>query len=383
GIPFCTQYWNALDVITSDFAYYGGRVGTYGGPGRNFGIQNSDLLLSIGSRVSGRITGGNIKTFARGARKYIVDVDKALLQPKLQQVPFDVNMLCDAKLFCEHLLARAAKRTRPLSNTQAWMHRVIAWREKYDPVKPEFMGPRGYVYEGKAYTHPYAFIRRLSEKLAADAVIVCDIGGLSAVISHALKTRHGQRCLANYGNAPMGFAFAGAIGAAMAEPRRQIICLIGDGGMNMNIQELQTVVNYGLNIKTFILNNHIYGITKAFQETNFQGRKEACGPIGYNPPDFLAIARAYNIETTKIADNAGMDAGIDETLRANGAVICDVNMHEYHTYEPRIFGWATPIEDMYPYLPREEFRANMSIEPHETWTNPKYPDILSQDGSME
>ena len=98
--------WNALDIITSDFPYYGGRIGTYGGAGRNFGIQNSDVLMGIGTRVSGRITGGNIHTFARGAKKFVVDLDKALLQPKLQQVPIDVNILCDVRDFCQRLLNR-------------------------------------------------------------------------------------------------------------------------------------------------------------------------------------------------------------------------------------------------------------------------------------
>jgi len=367
--------WNALDVITSDFEYYGGRVGTYGGPGRNFGIQNSDLMLSIGSRVSGRITGGNISTFARAARKYLVDIDKPMLQRKLQQVPFDVNILCDAKAFCERLLRRARQVRDSLPDTTRWVEQVTYWRDKYDPVLPEFLTERGYVHEGQAYTHPYAFMRRLSQKLDSDAIVTFDLGGMSAIVGHSLSTKYGQRCLTNNGNAPMGFAFAGALGAKIAAPDRQVVCLSGDGGWNMNIQELQTAFNYGVAVKSFIMNNHIYGITKAFQKTNFQGRMEACGPVGYNPPDFLAIAKAYKVKTVQIDNNAGIDAGIEAVLNHDGPVVCDVNMHEYHAYEPRIFGWATPIEDMYPYLPREEFRRNMLIEPHETWTNPKYPDV--------
>jgi thiamine pyrophosphate-dependent acetolactate synthase large subunit-like protein len=180
--------WNALDVITSDFENYGGRVGTYGGPGRNFGIQNSDLMLSIGSRISGRITGGNVKTFARGARKYLVDVDKPMLQRKLQQVPFDVNIPCDAKIFCERLIDRARQVQNTLPDTSAWMQQVIRWRDTYDPVRPEFMGEHGYVYEGQPYTHPYAFVRRLSEKLDPNAVVTFDLGGMSAIVGHALAT---------------------------------------------------------------------------------------------------------------------------------------------------------------------------------------------------
>ncbi|MGE5475854.1 MAG: thiamine pyrophosphate-binding protein [Bacteroidales bacterium] len=370
GIPMFPT-WNALDVVTSDLPYYGGRIGTYGGAGRNFGIQNSDLLLAVGSRISGRITGGNIHSFARCAKKYVVDVDRTLLQPHLQQVPFDVNVLCDAKVFLARLVqrAKALKVTGKLPSFPRWHAKVMEWKVKYDPVRPEF-------YEQADTVHPYAFVRTLSEKMQPGDIVVGDCGGNIVVTSHAFETKRGQRLLTNNGNSPMGFSFAGAMGAWFAAPDRQVVCIIGDGGFNMNLQEMQTFINYGVKVKTFILNNHIYGITKAYQETNFQGRAEACGPKGYAPPDFVNIAQAYGMKTVTINSHEEMGAKIEEVLRADCAVICDVNMHEYHTYEPRIFGWKTPIEDMYPYLPREEFRANMYIEPLEDWMNPAYPDIV-------
>ena len=135
----CFPTWNALDVITSDYEYYGGRVGTYGGAGRNFGIQNSDLLLSIGSRISGRITGGNVQSFARQAKKYLVEIDPAMVQRKFQQVPFDVNILCDAKVFIRRLLA-ALERTKQaaarLLRVDGPGHGMEA--NQYDPVRAEF-----------------------------------------------------------------------------------------------------------------------------------------------------------------------------------------------------------------------------------------------------
>ena len=131
---------------------------------------------------------------------------------------------------------------------------------------------------------------------------------------------------------------------------------------NMNIQELQTIVNYNIPVKVIILNNHIYGITKAYQKTNFEGRIEACGPVGYNPPNFIKIAQAYNIETLKINKLEEFDEIVDKFLSMNNAVILDVDCHEFHNYEPRIFGWNTPIEDMYPYIDREEFKSNMFID---------------------
>lgn len=372
----CFPTWNALDIVTSDYEYYGGRIGTYGGAGRNFGIQNSDLLLAVGSRISGRITGGNIHSFARGAKKYVVDVDPTLLQRKLQQVPFDENIHCDARSFLRRMLDRLKAREAgsKLPDFSAWTARVMGWKVKYDPVRKEF-------YEQKKNVHPYAFMRTLSRMMGKDDILVGDCGGNIVVSNHSFETKYGQRNITNNGNSPMGFSFAGAIGAWFAAPTRRVVCTIGDGGFNMNIQELQTLITYGVGVKTFILNNHIYGITKAFQETNFQGRAEACGPVGYVPPDFVKIAKAYGVKTVTIGDHAEMEAKIREVFDYDGPVVCDVNMHEHHTYEPRIFGWKTPIEDMYPYLPRDEFRANMIIEPLDDWRNPAYPDVVQ--GSAE
>lgn len=374
----CFPTWNALDVITSDYEYYGGRIGTYGGAGRNFGIQNSDLLLAIGSRISGRITGGNISSFARGAKKYVVDVDEALLQKKLQQVPFDENVLCDAKVFCRRLIEKVkeVRGRKHLPDFTSWTRRVMDWKVKYDPVKTEF-------FKQQKYVHPYAFVRILSQKMTKNDVLVADCGGNIVISNHAFETQCGQRYMTNNGNSPMGFSFAGAMGAWFGDPTRRVVCIIGDGGFNMNIQELQTFVNYEVKVKTFILNNHIYGITKAFQETNFQGRAEACGPVGYRPPDFIKVVNAYGIKTVSINGHQGIEEKIDEVLEHNGPVVCDVNIHEFHTYEPRIFGWNTPIEDMYPYLPRDEFRANMIIEPLESWLNPAYPDVITPTPTSE
>ena len=147
--------------------------------------------------------------------------------------------------------------------------------------------------------------------------------------------------------------------------------------------DLQTLINYNIPLKTFVINNHIYGITKAFQKTNFQGREEACGPKGYNPPDFVAVAKAYKIKTFIIDKNINFENTIKEILEFNGPVVCDVNCHEFHDYEPKIIGWKTPIEDMYPYIERNEFKKEMIIKPTDTVDNPFMPDIASKSGTME
>jgi acetolactate synthase-1/2/3 large subunit len=324
--------WNALDIICSDYAYYG----------------------------------------AREAKKYMVDVDAPGLQKKLQQVPFDVCIYSDAKLFIKLLM----KRLDEVPDFTEWMNRCEYWKNKYDPVTPE-------MFEEAKHVNQYAFTRMLSEEMGSDDILVGDCGGNIVVINHSFKTKTGQRYFTNNGNSPMGFSFAGAIGAWFASDKenQNVVCIIGDGGMNMNIQELQTLVNYNVGVKVIILNNHIYGITKAFQETNFEGRMEACGPIGYNPPDFIKIAEAYQLDTMKIegTDYEKIRQQIREMLSHDGPLIVDVNCHEQHTYEPKLIGWETPIEDMYPYLPREEFLENMIIEPLEISLNPDrlvYPTIV-------
>ena len=173
----------------------------------------------------------------------------------------------------------------------------------------------------------------------------------------------------------MGFAFAGALGAWFAAPQgAQVVSLIGDGGFNMNLQELQTMKTYGIKTKTFIMNNHSYGIIKAYQDTNLEGRYVGSGrESGYVPPDFIAIGNAYRVKTVRITRNEELREKIREVLAHNGPVVCDVDCGEWRTYEPRIFGFNTPIEDMYPYLPREEFRKNMIIEPLPGWEYPEVP----------
>ena len=177
----------------------------------------------------------------------------------------------------------------------------------------------------------------------------------------------------------MGFSFCGAIGAWFASNKKSnVVCIIGDGGFTMNIQELQTLLTYGIKVKTFIMNNHVYGIIKAFQDTNVEGRHEASGPKGYVPPDFVKISDAYGVSTRRIKKNIDAKKMIREVLAYDGPIICDVDCGDWYTYEPRVFGWDTPIEDMYPYLPRDEFRKNMIIDPVLGWEKPHLPGIKAK-----
>lgn len=356
--------WNALDVVPSDSPWYGGRVGTYGGPGRNFGIQNADLVLAIGCRISGRITGSRPDTFARGAKIWSVNTDWSLGVPGWHPVRRAKVVNCDAAHFVSVLKASL----QAPADCAGWLEQCRAWRDQYDPVRDAI------ARDGESETpHPYVFASMLSELCDRNAIVITDCGGNVVTMNHAFRTRAGQRFFSNNGNSPMGFSMCGALGAWFAAPDRQVIAVIGDGGFNMNVQELQTLVNYGAKVKTFILDNHVYGITKAYQRTNMGGRYEACGPVGYRPPNFHHLCAAYGIYSVVCRRPDFMGAAIRMTLEHDGPAVCIVDCPEYSTYEPRISGYGTPIEDMDPRLPREEFRANLvGVDPLAGWETGDY-----------
>ncbi len=350
--------WNALDIITSDFKLYGGQVGTYGGAGRNFAVQNCDLLVALGSRISGRITGGNLESFARGAKRYYVEIDSALANPRNQQVPAHTSICADVEFVANTLLKEHA--CAPYSGSQEWAELVRSWRDRYDPVQGKDNGDDG--------LNPYTFARTLSELVSADAVIVGDCGGNIVAMNHGFRTKQDQRYITNNGNSPMGFSLSGAIGAHFADPHRQVVCVIGDGGLMINAQELQTVRNYDMPIKIFVLNNEIYGISRNFQNTHFGGRWNTTGPDGYKPAAFDRLAFGFEIPHRIIRN----ERYIADVLSTSGPVLAEVYCPGFCDYTPAIRGWNTPIEDMWPLLPREEFRSNMLIEPLAGWETGEY-----------
>jgi len=358
----CVATWNALDIVTSDSPFYAGRVGTYGGAGRNFSVANCDLLLAIGCRISGRITGGLPETFSRGAKRYFVDIDPALLKPENQDVKAHVNIHANAGRFMRLLAQRAKRKDAP-----DWLAQCRQWVERYDPVQERH----------RTEWHPYGFLRYLSELMPSDAIIVNDTGGAVISFAHAFETKRGQRYFTNNGNTPMGFSFAAAMGAAI-HTKRPVFCLIGDGGFNMNIQELQTLKRLNLDVRTIILNNRIYGNTSSFQDANYGGRRIACAAPDYIPPDFVRVAKAYDVPAYRIErkwDNGNhsyqantMDEWLPRLVATPGPWVCDVVHDGFCTYEPRMVRWDCPVEEMTPHLPRDEFKRNMiGVEPWKGW----------------
>lgn len=355
NVPFFVT-WNMMDYF--DPEYYGGKIGTFGGDGRNFGIQNCDLLLTIGSRISGRITGGMMNTFARGAKKIIVDIDPFELQ--YQQLKGDLNICCDAKIFIDEL-----KRVAKAVGDPAWLEKVKYWKEKYRVVKPEYYKQRGSV-------NPYVFVKVLSELMKEGDILVHEAGGNCVVTSQTFEPKSGQRVFTNNGNSSLGYAFPAAIGAVVAT-KKPVTCICGDGGMNFNIQELQTLKHHRFPVKVLIFNNQAFGITKAYRDTNFKSEYAGVDPEhGVSFPDFVRVAKAYGLKALRINNHGDLRGKLRYILDADEPIICDVNMKGFYQYSPKL-GWGVPIEDQYPFLPRDEFRKNMLIEPWPGWENPQYP----------
>ena len=358
-VPFFIT-WNMMDYY--DPMYCGGKIGTFGGDGRNFGIQNCDFLLSIGSRISGRVTGGIIDTFARGAKKVIVDIDPKELQYK--QLKADINVCCDAGVFMENLLKSGIK----LKADTTWLTQVMEWKKKYPIIQSKY-------YKQKKHVNPYVFVKTLSECMQKGDILVHEAGGNCVITSQAFEAKDRQRVFTNNGNSSLGYALPAAIGAVIAT-KKKVICILGDGGMNFNIQELQTIWHYNLPIKVFIFNNKAFGITKAYRDTHFNSEYAGVdAKHGISFPNFVKVAEAYKLSALRITNQTNLKQKIENILTSNGPIICDIDMEGFYEYQPKL-GWGAPIEMQYPYISKKEFIKNMIIEPIEGWEKVTYPGII-------
>lgn len=340
-----------LDSFDHTHPLFAGFIGVYGQRAANFTIANSDLIIGIGSRLDYRQTGTQPKTFARSARKIIVDIDPEELN---RRVKADIPIACDAKRFLKALLDRKENIKRP--EDREWLKTVRIWQKKYSfPAK---------INNSSASVNPYYFLKVLSDQLNENSVIVLDTGANMIWSAQTIRARASQRIFTAGGMSPMGYALPAAVGASVCLNKKAVVCIIGDGGMQLNIQELQTVNRYRLPIKIFVMNNSAYGMIKQFQDMYFGSRYEATDPsTGYSCPDFVKIGKAYGLKTQNIASHRGLKQKIRKALRCDGAVLCNVNIDREARIIPKL-EINKPIEEQSPYLNREEFLANMIIEPY-------------------
>ena len=358
-IPILTT-WNGADIIPNDNELYIGRPGLFGQRGANFTIQNADVMIAIGNRLSIPQTGYNFKAFARAAKKVFVDIDNAELVDK----PFkpDIAINADAKDFLKELNFQLSKLS--MDNLGGWLKTCKKWNSRYPIVLPEYIKKDDYV-------NSYVFIDRLSDELSNSDVIVTDMGTSFTTTFQAFKVKNGQKFFTSSGLASMGFGLPGAIGACFANNKKRTVCLAGEGGFMFNIQELQTVIHHNLPIKIFVMNNNVYLSVKIMQDANFGGlRVGSDEKSGISFPDMSKVAQAFGFRTYKISNHSELNR-INSVLETDGPVFCEVLLDPDEILSPRLKSYVkkdgslsqSPLEDMWPFLDREEFKENMIVPP--------------------
>jgi len=361
GVPIAPG-WNAQDVVDDDHPLYVGRPGTVGDRSGNFAVQNADLLMVLGCRLNIRQISYNFASFARAARKIMVDVDAAELgKPTLS---IDVPVHAELKQFLTVMLEE-------LDGYQASdaHRRYVDWamerRRRYSAVLPEY-------WETTDVVNPYCFTEALFEQLAPDEVIVMADATAAVVTVQAARLKRGQRLYSNSGAASMGYDLPAAIGAwhAMPEGSERLICMAGDGSIMQNLQELQTIVGQRIPAKIFLYNNSGYHSIRQSQQSHFNGFSVGCGPdSGVTFPDFGKIAAAFGLAYASTSDHATMADAIRQTLAAPGPAICEVFVDKAQNFAPKLSSRVredgtmvtAPLEDLAPFLSREELAENMLI----------------------
>jgi acetolactate synthase-1/2/3 large subunit len=352
NIPIVTT-WSGLDLVDFNHKNYIGCIGVYGSRAANFAVQNADLVLNLGSRLDTRITGGKPETFARSAKIISVDIDKYELNKKRGlNVYLKINE--DLKNFLKIFNLRSANFR--YSASSFWERLCKKWKLIYPNVVSSYK-------KQKKNVNPYFFIERLSEKLnSQDIIVPCSGGNLTWTIQ-AFKIKKGQRLFSAYGNSPMGYALPAALGASLANNKQRVICIEGDGGIQINIQELQTMVSNNIPVKLFIINNNGYGIIKQFQELYLGGRYEATIPSkGVTNPDFKKISNAYGINYSEIKNNKEIDRVLKKVLRSKRPEFINVIINSNQKIIPKL-QFGKPIEDLSPLLSRSELKKNMIVPP--------------------
>lgn len=327
GIP-CLPSWAALDLIPHEHDQFLSQFGVYGCRAGNFAVQNADLVLALGTRLDSRMTGS--KGFAPKAKIVMVNHDKSEMD----------------KIDCIQVHADVGKFLRSITvehkDYESWYAQIKEWWEKYKIVPPADFSMK---------LNPITFVNGLCEALPDDAILVADAGANLSWVQQAIRIKGTQRIFSAYGYSPMGYSLPAAIGAHYATGK-QVVCLIGDGGVQINIQEFQTLFRYQIPVKVFVFNNEGYGIIRQFQDELCEGRHEATdNQHGVSNPDFSAVAKAYKITGLKLIQRAEVNVTlfVGITLHMVGPVVCDVILDPLARIEPKT-RYGSPLDKQYPLL---------------------------------
>lgn len=356
-IPVVTG-WNAHDLIPDEHPCYVGRPGTVGDRAGNFAVQNSDFLLVLGCRLNIRQISYNWKSFARVAFTVMVDIDPAELnKPTFQP---DLAVHADLHEFL-NLLASKADPSRP--QHREWLQWCLERRRKYPVVLPEY-------WQTTEPVNPYCFVDELFRQAEATDTIVCGDGTACVTTFQGARIRAGQRLFSNSGCASMGYDLPASIGASLARNRQRVICIAGDGSIQMNLQELQTILTHQLPIKIFVLNNQGYHSIRQTQQNYFSDNIVGCGTeSGLQFPSMERLAGAYGYPFVRCATHPELKKSIEDTLKSPGPRICEIVLDLSQQFAPKLASRrledgtmaSSALEDMSPFLDRDELARNMLL----------------------
>ena len=361
NIPVVT-YWNAVDLIEDEHPLYCGRAGNMGDRPGNWAIQNADLILAIGTRISIRQVGYNWKTWARAAEVIMVDVDEAELKKPTLHV--EMPIWADAKDFLKKMDG-LMEDEHPVSTQEEWNKTCQKWKTEYPVVQPHQWEENGRT------ANVYAFIKYLSSRLPENSLTAVSNGACCVVGNQTYVIQKGSRMANNSAVASMGYGLPAAIGTCIGGKRKETICLEGDGSIMMNLQELQTIITNKLPIKIFLINNNGYHSIRITQTNlfnkNFVGIGEESKDLGF--PEFKKIAEAFGYPYYCASSNAEMMKVVDEVLKTEGPVFCEIFTDTEQVWEPKSSTKrledgtlvSPPLEDLAPFLPREELEKIMIV----------------------
>ncbi len=358
GIPVVTA-WDATDLLAHNHPLFAGIPGLQGDRPGNWAVQNADLVLTVGCRLGCRQVGYNVHSWARAAFVIMVDIDRYELAKPSIHVEMPIH--ADAREFLEKLDGALQE---PLSPHTDWIRVCGDWRKRY-PVVTD----RHYGKEGPA--NAYCFLNEIGRRVPEKSYIVLGNGTVEACL-HAIPIRGNTRLMCNSGAASMGYDLPAAIGCCFATGKKEVVCLTGDGSIQMNLQELQTIVHHKLPVKIFVVNNDGYHSMRQTEKNLFpEYTKVGIGPESgdLSFPSMEKIAGAYGIPYSRAKNNGEIPDAIDAVLARDGYALCEIFVDTQQNFEPKSAtkrledGTLTspPLEDLAPFLPREELETIMRI----------------------
>lgn len=361
NIPVVTPYLG-IDNLRHDLDIYIGKTGVKGDRPANFAMQNSDLILAIGTSLHITVVGYEYEQFAREAKKVVIDID--LTSHLKKTIKIDRMVESDARYALKELIAMLLK--SKFISSRDWLDRCVAWKYKYPVCIPEYKNTVGAI-------NVYSFMERLSGLAGTGDVFIGDAGSAIYAVSQGVKLVHdNQRYIPSSAMATMGYTVPAAIGVSAALGDKRVLAITGDGSLQQNIQELQTFLHYNFPIKLFIWNNNGYLSIRASQKNYFQERYIGeSARSGVSIPDTLKIAEAYGIAAARVSDLSKLDEAIQKALDHDGPYILELITPPEQPIIPSVSSRinadgsmsSRPLEDMAPFLDREEYLQNLIVSP--------------------